>query len=52
MPGFHTIVVKSCSTSMIGLLRKDEPEVVPTSSSAVNLKLSKCSASYRVYLVE
>ena len=32
---------------MTGLLQTDEPEVTPTSSSAVNLKLSKCRPSYR-----
>ena len=46
-PGFHTIV-ESSGTSMIGLLRKDEPDVILTSYSAVNLKLSKwrpCTAA-------
>ena len=38
-PGFHTIV-ESCGSSMIGLLPKDEPEVIPA-NSAVNLKLSR-----------
>ena len=37
---------------MIGLLRKDEPEVIPTGSSAVNLKLSRCRPSYHVYFFE
>ena len=46
------MITESCGTSMIGLLRKDEPEVIPTSFSGVNLKLSKCRPSYRVYVFE
>ena len=47
-PGFH-MIVESCGSSMIGLLLKDEPDVIPTSSSAVNLKLSRRRPSYCFY---
>ena len=50
-PGFHTIV-ESCSNSMIDLFRKDEPEVIPTSSSVLNLKLSRYRPGYCVYVFE
>ena len=40
-PGFDMItIIESCDCGTFGLFRKDEQEFIPTSSSAVNLKLS------------
>ena len=42
----------SCDSSMFGLFRKDEPQFIPTSSCAVNLKLASNSCLYfwRIFL--